>query len=177
MKSRFYLSLLFFIFSLQAPAQSLDIKTTSQYHSPGKLSLKYEYYFNFWEEREIYHGRYEKWAVNGSKVYSASYHHGNKDGLETYFTKNGLVSRKIRWRNNRIHGSWQSFYPNGKQKEIYLYVEGEKEGLFQVFHKTGTLKQEGNFNKGLANGLFSYYDKSGQMKKQILFKQGKRIKQ
>jgi len=174
MKISVSILIIFYVTSSQLFAQSLDIKTQSTYHSPGKLSSKYEYYFDFWAEREVLHGRLPKWSVQGNKVYSVHYQHGLKDGLETFFSSKGTAVKKIRWRNDLIHGSFQSFYPNGRKKQIHLYVDGQKNGLFQTYYKNGQLKQEGSYQAGFLSGPVLFYKKDGQLKKQVFYVRGKK---
>ncbi|MCI4668092.1 MAG: hypothetical protein MRZ79_08015 [Bacteroidia bacterium] len=169
--------LLVFVWGNVLQAQSLDIKTKANYHSPGQLSEKFEYYYDFWQEREVMHGRFESWNSQGQLIESMVYAEGKKDGLEIRYHPRGYISHKIRWRKGEIHGSYQEFYPNKQLKIILLYESGIKEGMFQEFYQTGMLKSRGAYKNGFLHGPWLLYDQRGVMKKSKSYIMGKKEKE
>lgn len=78
----------------QAPAR--EVRSESVYHArTQQLIEKYEYYYDYWSEQEIKHGRYNQWNPEGQLIERAYYHHGKLTGTYEKYFSNGQLKERL----------------------------------------------------------------------------------
>jgi antitoxin component YwqK of YwqJK toxin-antitoxin module len=66
------------------------------------------------------------------------------------------------------------FFSNGKPREKYQQVNGEKNGPYIEYYANGSLSQTGNYANGKENGILKFYDENGNYIKTLTVLNGKR---
>ena len=157
--------------------QSIDLRTKSLNHKNSEqLAEKYEYYYDYWSEQEIRHGRTSKWNKEGVLIYEANFVDNQLDGLEERFGEEGNLQSSIQWVLGVKEGIEVHYFSSGKEKLVIPYKAGLKEGLEKSYYPNGQLKQVITYQKGKKEGAANYFKKEGSLKKSLKFKNGKKVK-
>lgn len=78
------------------------------------------------------------------------YHHGVRLALEKY-------------RDDKLHGFCQYFYPHGMLKIEGMYEKNYREGIWKYYYINGQLRVICNFRDGYTSGLTKIYYDSGEL--------------
>jgi hypothetical protein len=99
------------------------------------------------DHRFLLHGK-EKWYYDdGSVQYEVNYHLGRKQGLETYWNREGL--KLWEWHHNPEGlSTWTRWWPNGKKRSESMWKNYRCEGLARTWNFEGILIQEVTFREG-----------------------------
>ncbi len=82
-----------------------------------------------------------------------------------YFDAPGRVkSMALQYRQGKKHGTFMTWYPNGKVKEHGLYEEGEKTGMWTYLAADGTKLQEVEYASGKKHGVLRQWDAGGTLR-------------
>ncbi len=82
-----------------------------------------------------------------------------KDGFHKIFYYNGMLQEQWAYKNKKKHGTYITYYSNGKISEKGTYTEGHKQGECFIFHLNGIIKSEGHYENNKKHGIFkTYYD-------------------
>lgn len=73
----------------------------------------------------------------------------------------------------RRTGPWTEFWPDGTQKAMGPYLEGERDGDWQFFARDGRLEQEGGFRKGQWHGRWKWYHADGSLHRDERYRKGR----
>jgi antitoxin component YwqK of YwqJK toxin-antitoxin module len=74
--------------------------------------------------------------------------------------------------NGVEHGSYRSFYENGRIENEGVYKNGLLDGDFIVRYPTGEIKSRGKYSDGKKNGPWVEYYVSGALSRKGFFKMG-----
>ncbi|MDR3258072.1 MAG: hypothetical protein LBT51_00470 [Fusobacteriaceae bacterium] len=124
---------------------------------------------------------------NGQLESSIEYLDGLKNGIAIVYSKNGLIQVKGSFKKDMRHGLWtfyfegsstlqavefyendrlqgkQSyFYPNGRLKNISVYLDNGKTGTWEWYTEEGKLEAAIKYRNDY-RGLVSIYDSAGRM--------------
>ena len=109
---RTLLALLLCVAAVNLHAQNKEIRTQVEYHDNlTQVKVKFEYYFDFWSEQNVKHGRYSWWNKKGKLLIDCTY----LDGL--------------------MHGTYIEYFPNGNIKQEVQYSKGKKNGKANTYSK------------------------------------------
>lgn len=153
--SSYYRAILIWIpllFSMTLWGQSRDIRSQSVYHD-GDLQLKSkaEFYYDFWSEQDVLHGRYSEWDRSGNLVLDCEY----KDG--------------------RLEGTYTRYYPeDGRTREVSHWRDGQLSGKQEVFNRSGGILISCNYQNGLLQGVCTKYDKHSHIRSSIHYLNGQK---
>ena len=159
------------LFNVYGQGFEIRIHSTSHPNS-DQLAEKYEYYYDFWSEREIKHGRISRWNKEGVLIYEANFRDNELDGLEEIFNEEGNLISSIDWKMGVKDGSEIQYYDNGGEKLIIPYKAGFKEGLEKSYYKSGRIRRVITYRSGKKNGAANYFKKDGALKKSLIYKKG-----
>lgn len=151
----------------------------NKYHFNGKLNIEGKYYLG---EK---HGEWKTFDEAGLVTKTATYIHGKLEGKVTYFEEgklseiehykngkeNGLntmyyedgktINKEFSYRNDKSHGTYKFFAPNGKLQFVRFYHNGELLG-YSYEDENGKLKpmiplpnQSGNIKTYFSNGTLA----------------------
>lgn len=66
------------------------------------------------------------------------YINGKKNGLWTYWAKNGQKIAELTFKDDEFDGKWTSWYINGQKKKEGFYQDGKQIGLWNFWKQDGT---------------------------------------
>ncbi len=145
----------------------------------------------------VLHGKKALWDQNGTLIEEAHYVDGLLEG-SSFLRKGDGKEVVSHYKNNRLHGDMQVFYPRqeslekvialqatyvdglaegdmvefspkGSKQSVTPYKKGEKEGVMLLFSDRGKVAVSVEFHKDKLNGMAYEYHPNGQLKKQVLF--------
>lgn len=144
------------------------------YDENGNLDKEISYFENH------KNGFYKEYAFDDSSNYlrmSVLYVNDQKQGVEQYFSPNGLIIKEIPYENNKKEG--KSFeYTDSVVTTIEIYendnlissqainrtdLQGRKVGQHISFYPNGAMKTEANYTNGKLNGLYKLYNQHEQL--------------
>ena len=171
------LLLLIFVPSCQGQksigSQNIDLRThSSSHHNSDQLAEKYEYYYDYWSEREIKHGKISRWNKEGVLIYEANYKDNELDGIEEIFNEEGNLISSIDWKMGVKDGKEIQYYDSGGEKLIIPYKSGLKEGLEKSYYRSGRIKWVITYRAGKKDGAANYFKKDGALKKSLIYENG-----
>ena len=78
---------------------------------------------------------------------------------------NNKPMQRVEWKNGKIHGTFESWYVDGKQDQIVGYKEGVRHGEFKTFYTNGATEVHCRYKDGILDGAYISYYKSGKRQK------------
>lgn len=81
-------------------------------------------------------------------------------GVVTYYHRNGLVSKKEKYKKGVMDGAYQEYFLTGELKVDGGYHKGKKEGVWKIYYKTGKIKSKGKYRDGEKVGVWKTYYKN-----------------
>ncbi len=91
-----------------------------------------------------------------------NYRKGKKEGLSTYWHKNGNKQMECNYTDGKLNGIMKRWYYNGNQERIDNYMDDLLEGNSKTFYQTGTIESDVNYKKGLLDGSYIVGIKIGE---------------
>jgi antitoxin component YwqK of YwqJK toxin-antitoxin module len=146
---------------LLAPAAKLEpfddgsglVKATV-YGTNGAV-LEQGYYLNGMRE-----GIYTVFHTNGLVQSTMGYVHGKKEGQYVIMDDRGQLKEYSTYHNDKLHGSF-IIYNRNKKKEIREYKNGKLEGLVEKFYPNGKIMERTLYAAGQLHGVSRWYDQQG----------------
>ncbi len=140
--------------------------TRFTYHDADKKNLK-EIYQVKDTIRNILHGRYISYFLNGNIESKGQFLNNETTGVWEFFYETGNPKMKGILRQNSNYGMWEYFYENG-QKSMEGTINGRnKEGEWKIYYESGELKEQGTYKENLRTGLWTTYFEDGTRKGEI----------
>lgn len=81
--------------------------------------------------------------------------------------ENGNISKEGGIKNNKRHGLWKSFRPDGLLWSEGNFVDGQRDGIAKTYHPNGKKYYDGFYTKGIKSGLWKFYDEKGLIVKEV----------
>ena len=108
---------------------------------------------------------------DGYVLNATTYINGKKDGLSVKYSiqENNrdrdqyYLYSEINYKNGMKNGKFSKNHPNGKIKEIGLYIDDEVNGQFKEYFDNGNLRYEGKYITGNEVGVHKVYESNGQL--------------
>ena len=115
-------------------------------------------------------GMYVKWDkfVHTHNSVKGLFKAGSKDGLWTYWYKNGQKGSEGFFKAGSKDGLWTYWYADGQKKGEGLFKAGSKDGLWTYWYKNGQKESEGLFKAGSKDGLWNYWNEEGYKYKELI---------
>jgi len=82
---------------------------------------------------------------------------GGKEGLWKYYSKNGVLTGKGKYTDNKLFGEYITYYNNGERNAISQYENDSLNGYYVQYHKNGKMKQQGWYKNNTAQGEWRNY--------------------
>ena len=118
-----------------------------------------------------YTGKYFAFWNNGNKN-KGNYKDGKKEGLQTYWHKNGQKKVEENYKNGKQDGLTVWWHENGQKSSEVNYKDGKQEGLNVGWHSNGRKRFEGNMKNGKKDGVWTHWHKSGRKSMESHYKDG-----
>jgi antitoxin component YwqK of YwqJK toxin-antitoxin module len=168
--------------------------TSLWYYPNGNLQQEATYRDN------MLHGPSLRWHENG-KLQSEMYFKNNlKDSINRTFNTSGDLVILEHYRNDTLHGLYERYYPEGRQRMIQgAYVDGLMDGSWLFFssegsvigkadyilgtgiqkawHPNGNPSRVIHYEKNLRHGREEHYDFDGKLSRTLIFERGVQIEE
>lgn len=131
----------------------------------------------------------QKFFQDGLNVRTVHYDHQAIKRMERHYDRFGSLRKKITWdedgkkdeeqnynENQKLHGHWSKWYPNGKMQFIYLYTDGRRDGKCFTFYENGDLESETNYRNGKKDGVATWWNDDGKVRSKKLYDDDKEVK-
>jgi antitoxin component YwqK of YwqJK toxin-antitoxin module len=140
--------------------------TRHTYHDAGKKNLKEVYQVKD-TIRNILHGRYISYYLNGNIESKGQFANNETTGVWEFFYETGNLKMRGILRQNSNYGLWEYFYESG-QKSMDGTINGKnREGEWKSFYENGQLKEIGEYKENKRSGLWKMYFEDGALKGEI----------
>jgi antitoxin component YwqK of YwqJK toxin-antitoxin module len=105
-----------------------------------------------------YYRNGNKYREGSSKYATAN--EENFKGVVTYYHRNGLVSKKEKYKRGLLNGVFTEYFLSGEMKVDGKYVDGEKSGTWKIYYKSGKIKSKGKYRDGEKVGVWKTFYKN-----------------
>ena len=101
----------------------------------------------------------------------------NREGKWLFFHSDGKsIMSEENYKDGKLNGVYNTFYPNGELTEITSYKNGLIDGNYKKYSIKGLLYNDFNYSRGKLNGMAIYYSrKTGDLIKKGPFKDDMRV--
>lgn len=159
-------ALLIAIFSCISTGAMAQGYTRQTYHDLKKTQVK-EIYQVKDTIRNILHGRYISYHVNGMLESKGQFTNNETTGVWEFFYETGNLKMRGILRQNANYGLWEYFYESG-QKSMEGTVNGKnREGEWKMYYENGQVKEKGEYEKNKRVGLWTSYFEDGVLRGEI----------
>lgn len=140
--------------------------TRYTYHDDGKKIIKEVFQVKD-TIRNILHGRYISYFVNGKTESRGQFVNNETTGIWEFFYETGNMKMRGILRQNSNYGVWEYFYENGV-KSMEGTINGKsKEGEWKVYYESGELKETGVYSDNKRTGLWKTFFEDGAKRGEI----------
>ena len=94
------------------------------------------------------------------------------EGKSTWYAQDQTVLQEINFKDNKKHGTFQTFYSDGTKKEESNYINDNLEGDYFVYFPSGDIQTKGTFKNNALNGKLIQYSSVGVKSQDIDFIDG-----
>lgn len=103
-----------------------------------------------------------KWIIyhkNSKQAMNIEYYKNNKlhGWVETYFP-DGTLTERTHYKHGVLDGEQFIYGKNGQLIQYYTYKNGKLHGLTKTYSGTGKLRSEGNYKNGMRDGEWKTYE-------------------
>lgn len=106
-------------------------------------------------------GHYPNGNISSRGLYNIK---GGKDGLWEFYSKNGIITEKGEYSNNKAIGEHINYYNNGEIQSKLNFKNDSLHGYYTSYYKNGQLEQQGWYKDNLAKGEWRTYYIDGVIK-------------
>ncbi len=82
--------------------------------------------------------------------------------MEEYY-QDGIKKIEGFYRDDKAHGRWDSWHPNGNLWSVARYKNGQLHGKQTVYYPTGKKFYEGSFENGIRKGTWLFWNEKGEV--------------
>ena len=136
------------------------------FHDLDKKNLK-EYYQVKDSIKNILHGRYISYYLNGNVESKGQFTNNETTGVWEFFYETGNLKMRGILRQNANYGLWEYFYESG-QKSMEGTINGKnREGEWKIFYENGQVKEIGEYRNNKRAGFWKSYFEDGVLRGEI----------
>lgn len=137
-----------------------------RFHDRQKKHLKEVYQVKD-TVRNILHGRYISYYLNGNIESKGQFTNNETTGVWEFYYETGNLKMRGILRHNTNYGLWEYFYESG-QKSMEGNVNGKnREGEWKMYYENGQIKEHGEYKDNRRIGLWKSYFEDGVLKGEI----------
>jgi uncharacterized protein len=138
-------------------------KTRQTWHDLDRKQIK-EIYQVKDSIRNILHGRYISYFVNGNIESKGQFTNNETTGVWEFFYETGNLKMRGILRQNANYGLWEYFYESG-QKSMEGNINGpNREGEWKTYYENGQVKEIGEYENNKRIGWWKSYFEDGVLK-------------
>jgi antitoxin component YwqK of YwqJK toxin-antitoxin module len=112
---------------------------------------------------DLYTGVYTETYPDGIPKAEISLVNGQRHGVSKIYYENGHVRDIQSYKNNLMHGKWESFNKEGVRIAEAHYRMGKKDGKWLIWDDNGTLRYDMTYKNREKTGVWYIYDESGKL--------------
>ncbi len=158
--------LFLFVFSFGVLTGFSQGFTRQTYHDQKKENLKEVYQVKD-TLRNVLHGRYVSYYLNGNIESKGQFTNNETTGVWEFFYETGNLKMRGILRQNANYGLWEYFYESG-QKSMEGSINGKlREGEWKSYYEDGQIKEIGEYTNNKRTGLWKNYFEDGTKKGEI----------
>jgi antitoxin component YwqK of YwqJK toxin-antitoxin module len=162
-KKVFLFTTFFVCVSLKIYSQGVTRQT---FHDREKIHLKEVYQVKD-TLRNILHGRYISYYLNGNIESKGHFTNNETTGVWEFFYETGNLKMRGILRQNANYGLWEYFYESG-QKSMEGNINGKnREGEWKTYYENGQVKEIGEYAGSKRIGLWTIYFEDGVLKGEV----------
>jgi antitoxin component YwqK of YwqJK toxin-antitoxin module len=140
--------------------------TRQTWHDKQKKQIKEVYQVKD-TIRNILHGRYVSYYVNGMFESKGQFTNNETTGVWEFFYETGNLKMRGILRQNANYGLWEYFYESG-QKSMEGTINGKnREGDWKMFYENGQVRETGTYENNKRIGLWTSYFEDGVLRGEI----------
>ena len=154
------------------------VNKTEYFHSAlRKYPKSYTLY-----EKGLKHGPAFEWWPNGKLRSQEFFIKGHSMGGKTRWNIDGTLKAQSEpdeqlidenLKNDKRHGDYFEWWPNGKLRVFRTYVDGKAHGISRIWHCNGVLAYEGGRREGMVDGISRFWDEDGFQTSETCWDRGK----
>lgn len=95
---------------------------------------------------------------------------GNKWMMRSYDSL-GVMLLEASYRNNQEHGTWKTFFSDGRLHKIYRYYYGRERGRSMEYYQNGQVKNQCRFSNGAKAGKEMSFYENGEKERVSRYRQ------
>ena len=145
---------------------NMGIKTGvhQDYWQTGKLKISRSY-----DDGKLrIESNYSEKGIVSKKVrysYQISQRSGKEEVISdvSFFDKKGTISESRSYLDKQKHGTWKSFYFNGKPSLLSNYKFNKLQGDYITYYSSGKTEIKGRYSRNVKSGEWHTFDKSGKL--------------
>ncbi len=146
-KISIFLSVLLAIFitgcSTSDLSPSFNKNVKKEYFTGGEIRSEF-----IMENGSTKNGILKKYGYDGKLTSTAHIKNGVRDGVETWYDKQGRILMTVPYFNGRKNGIQKAYYANGDVWRAYTYRYGVLHGVATEYNKDGSVRKKVTFNNG-----------------------------
>lgn len=96
-------------------------------------------------------------------------------GSYASFFENGRIRSYALYRIGELDGMYSVWYPNGNLFYQCDYANGKRQGKLNIWYENGIKKVEGSYKDGIEHGRWIYWKENEEKAAEIVFENGKRV--
>ena len=140
--------------------------TRQSFHDVEKTNLKEVYQVKD-TVRNILHGRYISYYLNGNVESKGQFTNNETTGVWEFFYETGNLKMRGILRQNANYGLWEYFYESG-QKSMEGTINGKnRDGDWKMYYENGQVKEIGEYANSKRIGLWKAYFEDGVLRGEI----------
>lgn len=140
--------------------------TKQTYHDPEKKNVKEVYQVKD-TVRNIPHGRYISYYLNGNIESKGQFENNETAGVwEFYYETGKLKMRGILFKSSN-YGVWEYFYESGQKSMEGIIYGKNREGEWKAYYENGQVKEIGEYKENKRIGHWKNYFEDGALKGEI----------
>lgn len=132
------------------------VGTFQYFNEQGKLTAENTFYANGLKAKGVLYNEH------GKRIAEGIYIDQKKDSVWNYFKYDTLLIAKETYKNGKPHGTWFTWYENGKPAEEVSFIEGVQTGPYKQYFENGNLKIETTYLNGAIDGSYVQYHSDGK---------------
>ncbi|MCP4442147.1 MAG: toxin-antitoxin system YwqK family antitoxin [Aureispira sp.] len=148
---------------------SCKLKVVSIRNDQGKVEERYQV---MRKQKEVKHGFYKFYHLNGKVAIDRMYIRGKVDGDEKTYYDNGQLESVAIVKKGVYDGPFYYYYEDGTIKQEGEYIKNSIEGQLKTYYSSGQLKETVTMLKTMEQGPFIEYYENGNLRAKGAYKDG-----
>ena len=104
----------------------------------------------------------------GQLINVESYKKGKKEGIwRVYSSQTGILLEEKKYSDDRLNGTYRSFFADGNLQNRIDYINGEMNGIVESYYPENKIYIRGTYHNGLKVKKWDYYDEDGKIRKTV----------